>query len=553
MLYASALLAALATQAPPVVWVVTDTRRVLRDEAPGQGATAAVAAARNEWRGFQILLRSNSPAMITGLTVSDLTGPAGKVIPGSAAKRYRQHALKIDPVSFRMEAAAPGWYPGPLIPFEHPLTGQPLPEAALRAVPFELPAGETHGFYVDLYAPPGTVPGRYTGEARLELREGGPLRVPVALTVYDFELPETPTMVTALGDPAGRLRGHYQQRAKEGKEPEPADWAAFDAQVAELLSRHKINATPPKWAPVKQADGTFLVPDEQVDAVRAFVDRYHVNAVSLVHPRSVIKDPAQDGAVLKAWLAAWDAAAKRLDRPRVVLYFYLRDEPNNEEEYRYVQQWGKAVRDCQTVVKNMVVEQTKSSNEAWGDLYGAVDIWCPLFSLHDEETAAQRRAAGESVWTYTALCQGNPTPWWLLDAPLLNYRCPAWTMWRYRMSGLLYWGGMSFWRQVDDPWTDPKTLDRRQQRAGLLYNGEGSLLYPGRAVGYDGVAEGLRVKALRDGIQDYEYCALLERAGRGAEADAIVGKLTSSFFEWDRDPAAYDRARAELAACIVRR
>ena len=38
--------------------------------------------------------------------------------------------------------------------------------------------------------------------------------------------------------------------------------------------------------------------------------------------------------------------------------------------------------------------------------------------------------------------------------------------------------GMSFWRQVDDPWTDPKTLDRRSSGKGQLYNGEGSLLFP---------------------------------------------------------------------------
>ena len=28
------------------------------------------------------------------------------------------------------------------------------------------------------------------------------------------------------------------------------------------------------------------------------------------------------------------------------------------------------------------------ANSAWGDLYGAVDIWCPLFSLHRHRVAA---------------------------------------------------------------------------------------------------------------------------------------------------------------------
>jgi hypothetical protein len=93
------------------------------------------------------------------------------------------------------------------------------------------------------------------------------------------------------------------------------------------------------------------------------------------------------------------------------------------------------------------------ADSAWGDLYGAVDIWCPLFSLHHPGPAAKRLALGESVWTYTALCQGPPTPWWEIDFPLLNYRVPAWMAWRDGMTGLLYWGGLSYWSQVDDPWS----------------------------------------------------------------------------------------------------
>jgi hypothetical protein len=209
------------------------------------------------------------------------------------------------------------------------------------------------------------------------------------------------------------------------------------------------------------------------------------------------------------------------------------------------------VREAKSVVKVMVVEQTKTQDEAWGDLYGAVDIWCPLFPLHDPVTAQQRQDLGETLWTYTALCQRDPTPWWHTDFPLLNYRCPSWIAWRYRIRGLLYWGGMSYWSQVEDPWTDPKTLDRRKDGKGPLYNGEGSLVYPGRATGYDGIAPSLRLKALRDGMEDYEYLALLERAGKVAEAERIALPLAQSWFNWEKDPGAYQRARAELAGLIV--
>jgi hypothetical protein len=110
---------------------------------------------------------------------------------------------------------------------------------------------------------------------------------------------------------------------------------------------------------------------------------------------------------------------------------------------------------------------------------------------------------------------------------------------------------MSYWDQVDDPWTDPKTLDRRKNGKGAVYNGEGSLVYPARAVGYDGIVSSLRLKALRDSIQDYEYLAILERHGLAAAAEKIVHPLATSWFEWNPDPTAYETARQKLAELIV--
>ena len=84
-----------------------------------------------------------------------------------------------------------------------------------------------------------------------------------------------------------------------------------------------------------------------------------------------------------------------------------------------------------------------------------------------------------------------------------------------------------------------------------IYNGEGTIVYPARPAGYDGIVPSLRLKALRDSIEDYEYLAILERKGLRAEAEKIVLPVTDSFFRWDHDPAKYQEARAKLAALIV--
>jgi hypothetical protein len=531
------------------VWTVVQTRRVLRDEAAGPVVEARLAVARNQWRGFQILLRSDAPVAGVRVEAGDLKGPGGSILRAADARLYRQHQFHLTKPTYRNDRFKPGWYPDALIPFDHPLTRKPLGAARLAAVPFDLPAGETHGFWVDLYAPPGASSGEYRGVYRVTATGGKRAEVPVTLTVWDFSLPAVPTMRTALGSPAGALRGYYQRRAKQGKEKEPADWAGVDAQCAELVSRHRINATPPPLVPVGQPDGTFRIPSQQVAALREFADRYHINAVQVLHPDQAVKDPVAERGRLGAWLKSFDRAAAELDRPQVLFYTYLKDEPNTEAEYKYVQRWGRAVREARSAVKVLVVEQPQTQDPAWGDLYGAVDIWCPLFSLFEPKPVADRLALGETVWTYTALCQGKATPWWHTDYPLLNYRVPAWIAWRYRISGILYWGDLAYWSQIEDPWVDPQTYWTEDK--SLLFNGEGSLLYPGRAAGYDGIAPSLRLKALRDSIDDYEYLALLARLGRARDAERIVLPLAPSWFQWEADPALYEPARAELARLIL--
>ncbi|MCU0914315.1 MAG: DUF4038 domain-containing protein [Planctomycetes bacterium] len=553
------------------VWTVAETKHVLRSEPPGNDVAVDIAAARNEGVSFQILLRSPGPVKGVRVETGALRGPGGSVLSVSESRLYRQHQLHLEVGTHRNDAFQSDWYPDPLIPCE-PIRSVPArasqgtPDgvtANLHAVPFDLPANETHGFWVDLHVPAGTPAGQYRGVYRVTAEDGRSVEVPVALTVWDFALPQTPTLVTAFGSPAQRMRDYYRQRAKAGKEPEPSDWQAVETQCAELLSEHGLNATPPTemLRPVAQPDGSFQIPAEQVRALREFVDRYHVNALAVPHPSGVIKDPEAERGKLHAWLAAFDLAAKELGRPHVVFYVYLKDEPNSREDYEYVQKWGPAIRAAKSVVQVMVVEQTWTepgqggADSAWRDLYGAVDIWCPLFSLHRQESAARRQALGETIWAYTALCQGPPTPWWHIDYPLLNYRVPGWMAWRDRMKGLLYWGGMSHWRETDDPWLHAPVYTGRgifqQGDKGIRFNGEGSLVYPARAAGYDGIVPTIRLKALRDAVEDYEYLALLDRMGRSADADRIVRHLTESWFRWEKDPVAYEKARAELAALIL--
>jgi hypothetical protein len=114
---------------------------------------------------------------------------------------------------------------------------------------------------------------------------------------------------------------------------------------------------------------------------------------------------------------------------------------------------------------------------------------------------------------------------------------------------MLYWE-LAHWKNVSDPWTQPQTYSGP-------YNGEGSMLYPGHAAGFEGAVPSLRLKAIRDSIEDYEYLAILQRQGKAEQARRITTELIGSysakygpFMKRYVDSRAHDRARLALAELI---
>ena len=164
-------LAAREAMADPQVWTVAETRHVLREDLPESRVEVRLAAAKNEWQGFQILVRSDVPLAGRPRRAGRFGWARGAVLRAADARLYRQHQIHLTEQTVRNDQFKPGWYPDPLIPTVHPLTGKPLSGARFTAMPFDLPASETHGFWVDLYVPQDAKPGLYRGTYRVTWSE----------------------------------------------------------------------------------------------------------------------------------------------------------------------------------------------------------------------------------------------------------------------------------------------------------------------------------------------------------------------------------------------
>ncbi|MBM3477473.1 MAG: DUF4091 domain-containing protein, partial [Armatimonadetes bacterium] len=497
MILAGWVVCTLATAQGAKVWVASPWEHVLRNSPPGSARTVELFAAANEYEPFRIIVTAGTERL-TDVTVDagPLTGPAR--IGPERILLFREHYIDVTAPSYASTALT-GWYPDPLIPCY-----EGAADAKYVGSPFDVEPGMNQGVWVDVYVPPNTPAGEYQGSVAVSAAGKLIGAVPVRLTVWNFALPDTIAMRSNFGGLGGGVAKAHGVDAGSGA------FRQIEDRYIDTLLQHRcvpssLGPIWPEWTPERGIDDT-----KTGERLRRMVEERHVNALALPFPYR--DDPAKRKAYLHD-LAAYLRQKGWLD----LAYIYMEDEPNDAEQYETVRQQGALIHEADPGIKRLCTEQTITSDPAWGDLYGAVDIWCPLWGLYDEPTARQRQALGEEIWSYTALCQCAKTnPYWEIDFPPVSFRSPFWVSWHYRIKGFLYWSSV-YWPPEHDPWTAPYFRDN--------YWGEGMLLYPGADAGIAGPVTSIRLKLIREAMEDFEYMTLAAKQGHGAQVDAIVDGL----------------------------
>jgi hypothetical protein len=482
----------------PVAWVLPSTQRVALATAAGSRTAVWLDAARGETESFQVAVLARG-GLLTGVSVavSPLRSAAGAEI-GSIALA-REHYVRVTRHS-PGGSGVPlrwGWFPDALVPFVDPVTGRPpRPEARYPAAPFPVAAGHNQPVWVDVTVPRDAAPGVYTGTWTVTSTQGR-RSGRVSLRVRDFALPVAPA--------SGSRFGVWQVADRR-------------ASVEQLLLRYRVQP-----APVAAA---------REGALR----RRGLTSVDLglwsgadVDHCAVAAPPALD--TVRAAVAGHDPALRRYD--------YTADEVGGcAGVASRLAAWGRVLHAAD--VEQLVTIPPRADLMDDGTGRPAVDIWVLMpWQLRDLDPAMRSRvqSLGGELWSYQALVQGRRTPSWQLDFPITNYRVLGGFLNASQgVSGLLYWA-VDGWAR--DPWTDPTY--------GCCYPGDGTLVYPGRPAGVVGVVPSVRLAMVRDGMDDYDYVALLRARGLGDEADRIVARAASSWSQWTSAGSVLASVRRELA------
>lgn len=464
------------------VLVVSSLEKVIPNEHKLSGAStnsAQLSLARGEYESVQLVLRSDIyPLENITFELSDL-----KQINGSGV--ISREYLDWSPVGFvkttdpDYDVSHVGWWPDPI----------PRKES------FDAFAGWWQPIWVTVFAPEGTPAGVYSGKAVIQPGNAQAHEVELKVTVWDFDLPKTPSLKTAFDLYINRIESAYAEFFPEW-------WEKWEPHLAELTQLFYDDMLKYRISPILNWD----VSTPQAIAKLQSMHDEGLSAFAVGHFGGSFDNKwPKDDLELEMLQPTFRYYAHQLRDANLLdrHYIYMYDEP--EPGDANVARIGRMIHDADPDLKNLVTIRTEVDVDELGSWFDDIDIVTFRNAVFDPEQAQKLRNKGKELWLYVSGPK-PPFPTLSIDYPAIAYRILPWMCWKYDITGLLYWS-VNYW--TTDPYKNPMNTRWNQ-------NGNGSLFYPGP----EGPVGSVRLEVLRDGIEDYEYLMLLRKQSDKVRANS---------------------------------
>ncbi|HEY6944286.1 MAG TPA: hypothetical protein VI431_04030 [Candidatus Acidoferrum sp.] len=509
-----------ALGAPFPVWVASSLTRVGQSDVAGTTSSVALYGARGETVDTQVIVQAPAGGLTNvNVSVSALTGPNGATIPASGMTLYREYYVSVTGTTNYGGGNNPplgsGTYAEPLIPFNDPGTGSPLcgSGATLKACNAGISAGQNQPYWIDISVPHGAAnspPGNYTGTISITADQGT-ASIPVTLTVWNFELPMQPSELSLWS-------------------VSPPATGNSDADITALAHASMRNKV------MYLVDlAANAIPDiSNFGLNRSGLEYYYYIGIQCDGTYNDIPSTSQ----ISAAAANFPTGGGGVD-------FLVGDELNGcPNAYPPLKTMGTNAHAATPSVKTILTLNTPDPNlYNEGDGRSAIDHWV-LLDSRGQWPALPWSGPGD-LWSYASCDTGSGnTPEWLVDYPPINERIQAGFLnWTQQASGIFYYRS--------DGWSSGNTTDswNNLDRTGCGGNsrpGDGVFLYPPGPIASSESAPGIRLKSIRDGIQDYEYAKILMNLGQNDFTISVVQPIATKWDNWTHDPNALQAARQQL-------
>ncbi len=467
-------------------------------------------AGKNEIENCQFILAANTTDK------NGLTAAVSKFVKGSD---------EIDSIMYKAEYFL--------------VDGKPTPDAMLpyKGESFDIAKGNSQIFFVEAEIPQGAAAGDYT--ATVEVKDGEEVLKSgvVTLHVWDFELSEETSNTVIMELEEGRLTA----TAKKG---------GLYGTYYDFLLRNRVSAYGLPYDFESQKAEKYL----DNPRVRGFRVRTASDAVKV--KRLGDRNPA------------WAEKA----------IFYTVDEPRNEDAWNKIVTDGNHIKsqlgDNYRFVSPFFTPGYIGSIDCLELMRKAINVWCPKTALYTSEEEAENidcwedikfysidpdetfesrmqsyKEQGDELWWYTCWDPTAPYITLNIEEKGVNPRIMFWQQKYFDITGYLYfmvneWGssteGAGSW--AEDSWDAHYKVNSMGENTW----GDGQLLYCGERRGYDGPVGSMRLNAVRDGIEDFEYMTMLEKKIGFDKVKELISAVTTGVATYTSDTELFANQRILL-------
>ena len=572
---------------PSNIWITGSLAKVLQNSGtPGAVHWAVVYTMQNEIQSFQVHVNNSGTGAINALnvTMSDLVNARTGTHISAASTDIVVYREAYENVNFPTATGVTflnttGPIPDILIPAIDPYWHQ-----TTNAFPFIVLPGNNQSVWIDVHTPPSAPSGYYSGTVTVSNGATVLATMPVVYAVWDWAMPSTASLPSFTSASYGGFcyqvygGGCSAYPGSLGESDYGETWTDVDAAVQMLDNRYSLagitNVFPGagSFATFDSVYGPLFngTPGHITGILQgARLTSYEIVPLSTQFNAATFQN-FQNHFAANGWPAP---------------FYSLWDEPNPYDP----SVWA-------TLIANGNLEHTFSNpiipNEVTTDIvtagnYGALNTidWLvvnlvvlePSYGAPMQDLSTyQNWLTGNPIrrfWAYQGCSDAgtctngisgpeypsspNSYPNYDIDGTPVANRVLEWLTYLHGQTGELYYyidicDGAASAGQCGYPGVSPANPLISDYYAGGW--GDGTLMYPGSSA-YVGTAipiwlPSMRLKMIRDGMQDYEYLNALTNLGQGAFAAQQAYSFITNSYTFSNDPAALEASRQAMGTML---
>lgn len=563
------------------------------------GNKAVLFGARGEYISFQVTINNYTDSMLRDISIAMPLLRSGQMEIKCKPEIFLEWAVHVQTPStgYAKASLGKGWYPDALIPLEN-IQYDSSKVRGRWTYPLWLPdfnnrieGQRTLVFWVDQFIPfeaEQAKAGVYASEVAVTV--GGQIKkIPVELNVWDFAIPNENRLKASLQE-EGYLSGRdekselevyqlfkknriglmdptYQPEllSQKGEKVKIA-WEAFDKRLKKYFTgeafteKYGYEYGPGYGEPLE----TFMLPfdvygkhgtsgwpdtgspDEERNEKNSAV---YIDAILQVrsHLQSMINPAKTD---ITVYLNGLDESYFKEALDRMVYYGNMFKRYYPETNFRIDGGYGDSAMEY---------------------VHKSITAWASHTINYDIDRIKKYQDMGIKDWLYGPLLYEGKVNSWVgsctfTDLPLLNDRAISWAVWKYHTYSWISWGigvgGKSGWYDPET-WKDvyKHGADSDPEFTYKKINGSALMIYePGIIPNVSRYCPSIRLKAMRNGVQEYEYMRLLSAADKSrTRADSMVNSIIKRPFGekaignldvWSYDAEEWDNSRITMGKMI---